>query len=172
MQAQSAESTQQTIYVHESANHAAGAAVYLPATGFSLDGAREMVLYTLLGVVGASATVQVTVQHADYDADGSVPEAGDFADATDDSGNVIQFSAPIAAAGDQLAQEFRVNADRLYNFVRIGLTIGGTGNAQAAVLAVLHGLKYSDKADANLSAAELTANKSAGFVVKVPTFAA
>lgn len=168
----SAESYEQTIYVHESANHAAGAAVYLPATGFALDGAAELTIKALLGVLGASATVQVTVQHADFKADGSAPASGDFANAVDDSGNAIQFASAIAVANDSLVHMLRVNADRLYNFVRIGLTVGGSGNAQVAVLATIRGVKYSDKADANLTSAELTANKSAGYAVKVPTFAA
>jgi len=158
----------QTVLTHEPTSFG-NVSTPLPATGFKHDGAGYLKVDLLLGILSATAAVQVTVQHADYDADGSPPEAGDFVNALDDAGNAIAFPAALGVADDQLVHMILVNCNRLKPWVRLlfAQSVGGQ-TALAAVKAEIIYVKYEELSDASLSAAALAANKSAGYAVRVP----
>lgn len=121
--------------------HAVGT---VTGTAFARQGHGDLTVLTDFGAFGPSATATVRVQHADRKADGSAPDPGDYATATDRDGNDIEVAYADTVDDDTL-RSFRVVGDRLKEYVRILLVVG-TQTVGAAVVA-LSEIKYSPEQD-------------------------
>lgn len=165
----------QTIYTHEAASRGVVDEA-LPATGFRMDAGGYLKVTLMLGVLSATAAVNMVLQHADWDANNDPPEAGDFADALDDDGNVITFPATVPVANDQKCYILQVNGNRLKPWVRVRLVQAVASQTfLGAVLAEIFYVKHSELSDANipltagtLNKANRATNQSGGVILSVP----
>ncbi len=165
----------QTIMTHEPQSRGV-VDLALPATGFRMDAGAWLKISLMLGVLSATAAVNLVVQHADWDASNDPPEAGDFVDALDDEGNVITFPVAIPIASDSKVYLMEVAGNRLKPWVRFRLVQAVAAQTfLAAVLAEITYVKHSEVSDKNLpgvagtqNRANLATNLNGGYFVHVP----